>query len=96
MARNPRGVFEKVKGSGVWWIRYGDTDGRLRREKAGTKAVAIKLYRKRKQEASKAGSCRRTSGLRRPRSQNCSMLPSHTANATRRKEGRSATNADLS
>ena len=51
MAKNPRGVFEKVNGSGVWWIRYRDTDGRLRREKAGTKAVAIKLYTKRKQEA---------------------------------------------
>jgi hypothetical protein len=49
MANNPRGVFEKVNGSGVWWIRYRDTDGRLRREKAGTKAVAIKLYIKRKQ-----------------------------------------------
>jgi integrase len=51
MAKNPRGVFERQKGSGVWWIRYRDTEGRLRREKAGTKAVAIKLYIKRKQEA---------------------------------------------
>lgn len=51
MEKNPRGVFEKVKGTGVWWIRYRDTEGRLRREKAGTKAVAIKLYTKRKQEA---------------------------------------------
>jgi len=51
MAKNPKGVFEKVAGSGVWWIRYRDADRRLRREKAGTKAVAIKLYIKRKQEA---------------------------------------------
>jgi integrase len=51
MARNPRGVFEKVKGSGSWWVRYRDADGRLRREKAGRKAVAMKLYTKRKQEA---------------------------------------------
>jgi hypothetical protein len=51
MEKNPRGVFERKKGSGVWWIRYRDTDGRLRREKSGTKAVAIKLYIKRKQEA---------------------------------------------
>jgi integrase len=50
MATNPRGVFEKVKGSGVWWIRYYDADGCKRREKAGTKAVAIKLYIKRKQQ----------------------------------------------
>ena len=51
MANNPRGVFEKVNGSGVWWIRYHDATGRLRRERAGTKSVAIKLYIKRKQEA---------------------------------------------
>ena len=51
MANRSRGVFEKEKGSGVWWIRYRDADGRLRREKAGTKAVALKLYIKRKQEA---------------------------------------------
>jgi len=46
-----RGVYEKVKGSGQWWIRYADASGKYRREKAGTKAVAIKLYTKRKQEA---------------------------------------------
>lgn len=33
--RNPRGVFEKVPGSGEWWIRYVDATGRYRREKAG-------------------------------------------------------------
>lgn len=46
-----RGVFEKAPGSGVWWIRYRDGEGRFRREKAGTKATAIKLYTKRKQQA---------------------------------------------
>jgi hypothetical protein len=46
-----RGVFEKVPGSGAWWIRYADTMGRLRREKAGTKSAALTLYRKRKTEA---------------------------------------------
>jgi integrase len=51
MANNPRGAFEKVKGSGVWWIRYWDADGGKRRERAGTKSVAMKLYIKRKQEA---------------------------------------------
>lgn len=51
MAKNPRGVFEKVKGSGEWWICYHDADGRRRREKAGTKAVALRLYIKRKQQA---------------------------------------------
>jgi len=49
--RNPRGVFEKVPGSGEWWIRHVDAQGRYRREKAGTKGAAIDLYRKRKQQA---------------------------------------------
>ena len=45
-----RGIFEKVPGSGEWWICYHDQTGRRRREKAGTKSVAIQLYRKRKQQ----------------------------------------------
>jgi hypothetical protein len=45
-----RGVFEKEPGSGIWWVRYLDQFGKKRREKAGTKSVAIKLYRKRKQQ----------------------------------------------
>ena len=49
--RNPRGVYEKVPGSGVWWICYFDSQGRKRREVAGTKSNAIDLYRKRKTEA---------------------------------------------
>lgn len=51
MSRQARGVFEKIPGSGEWWIRYADASGKLRREKAGSKAVAIKLYAKRKLEA---------------------------------------------
>lgn len=46
-----RGIFEKLAGPGVWWTRYVDAAGRLRREKAGTKSAAILLYRKRKQQA---------------------------------------------
>jgi len=46
-----RGVFEKVPGSGEWWIRYTDAQGRYRREKAGTKGAAISLYQKRKTDA---------------------------------------------
>ena len=49
--KNPRGVYEKDRGSGVWWIRYADTTGRIRREKAGTKSTALVLYRKRKTES---------------------------------------------
>ena len=46
-----RGIYEREKGSEVWWIRYSDCTGRIRREKAGTKSAAITLYRKRKTEA---------------------------------------------
>lgn len=46
-----RGIFEKVPGSGVWWIRYVDAQGRYRREKAGTWSNADKLLTKRKHEA---------------------------------------------
>jgi integrase len=49
--RNPRGLFEEVPGSGVWTIRYADATGHIRREKAGTKGMALKLYQKRKTEA---------------------------------------------
>ena len=46
-----RGIFEKITGSGEWWIRYVDAQGRYRREKAGTKSAALMFYRKRKTEA---------------------------------------------
>jgi integrase len=45
-----RGIFEKVHGSGIWWVRYALANGKIRREKAGTKSAAISLYRKRKTE----------------------------------------------
>lgn len=46
--RGDRGVFEKVKGSGAWWICYFDATGHRRREKAGSKSSARKLYQIRK------------------------------------------------
>jgi site-specific recombinase XerD len=46
-----RGVYEKAPGSGIWWVRYADAMGRIRREKAGTKSSALTLYRKRKTES---------------------------------------------
>lgn len=49
--RNPRGVYERIPGSGVYWIRWHDGEGRRHREKAGTKSAAITLYRKRKQHS---------------------------------------------
>jgi site-specific recombinase XerD len=51
MSKKIRGVFEKVPGSGVWWVQYFDAQGRRRREKAGLKGAAGILYRKRKTEA---------------------------------------------
>jgi len=45
-----RGVFERPKGSGVWWVRYHDESGREHREKIGPKALAKKVYAKRKTE----------------------------------------------
>lgn len=45
-----RGIFEKEPGSGIWWIRYADASGKIRREKVGNKGAALMLYRKRKTE----------------------------------------------
>ncbi len=48
--RRSRGVFERPPGSGVWWIRYADENGRIHREAVGRKALALKAYQKRKNE----------------------------------------------
>jgi site-specific recombinase XerD len=45
-----RGVFEKVPGSGIWWIQYFDAAGRRPREKAGRRSDAVDLLAKRKTE----------------------------------------------
>lgn len=45
-----RGIFEKVPGSGLWWIRYFDAESQKHREKVGRKSDAIALYQKRKSE----------------------------------------------
>ncbi|NIO20521.1 MAG: tyrosine-type recombinase/integrase [Candidatus Aenigmarchaeota archaeon] len=45
-----RGVFERPKGSGIWWIRYTDQFGKLHREKVGPKSLALSAYQKRKTE----------------------------------------------
>jgi integrase len=50
-AKKVRGIYEKEPGSDVWWIRYADSSGRIRREKAGTHGAASDLYMKRKTEA---------------------------------------------
>jgi len=43
-----RGVYERDKGSGVWWIRWTDAGGTKRREKVGRKGAAIDLLSIRK------------------------------------------------
>jgi integrase len=45
-----RGIFEKVKGSGVYWIRWTDHKGQLHREKGGRKSDSIRLLEKRRTE----------------------------------------------
>lgn len=45
-----RGIYEKIQGSGIWWIHWHDAQGRRHREKAGMRSTAIALYRKRKTE----------------------------------------------
>jgi integrase len=47
IAKKERGLFEKVPGSGIWWIRY-EIAGIERREKVGRRGDAIKLYAMRK------------------------------------------------
>jgi integrase len=47
--KNPRGIFERPKGSGIWWVRYR-VRGRLYREKVGAMQRALDLYAKRKGE----------------------------------------------
>jgi hypothetical protein len=49
--KNPRGVFEKPPGSGIFWINYFDASRVRRRERIGTKSNAIKMYQHRKNQA---------------------------------------------
>ena len=48
--KRQRGVFERTPGSGVWWIRFADADGKIRYEKIGAYSVAVKAYAKRKSQ----------------------------------------------
>jgi integrase len=45
-----KGVYERKTGSSVWWIRWTDHQGKLRREKVGRRSDAITLLAKRKTE----------------------------------------------
>jgi hypothetical protein len=47
VVRKERGVFEKVPGADIWWIRFKDA-GVEHREKVGRRRDAIKLDKIRK------------------------------------------------
>ncbi len=49
-AKAIRGVWERIPGSNVWWVRFRDAHGKLRREKVGRKADAVDLLNKRRNE----------------------------------------------
>ena len=49
-----RGLFERPKRSGTWWIRYIDAIGHEHRERVGAKGLARRLYEKRKTEIREA------------------------------------------
>ena len=55
--KNPRGVFERPPGSGVWWVNYY-VRGQQHREKVGRKSDAIALYQKRKADTRRVGTGR--------------------------------------
>jgi integrase len=50
VAKKQRGVFERPKGSGVWWICYFDQFGGKHREKVGLRSMALNVYQQRKTE----------------------------------------------
>lgn len=45
-----RGLFQRPPGSGIWWIRWADSQGKEHREKIGQKAAAKAVYERRKTE----------------------------------------------
>lgn len=45
-----RGVYEKVPGTGIWWTRWTDSEGKLHRELAGTIGNARKRIAERRAE----------------------------------------------
>ena len=52
MPRRPKqekhkGVFEKAKGSGIWWIRYTNEQGKRVTSKVGTFSAAVRVYEQR-------------------------------------------------
>src|SRR2546426_68771 len=50
IVKKKRGIFERPKGSGVWWICYYDQFGTKHREKVGLRSAAVNQYQRRKVE----------------------------------------------
>src|SRR5690348_6459632 len=48
--KKTRGVFERIRGSGVYWIRYANAEGIIRYEKVGNYDLAVSAYMLRKTE----------------------------------------------
>ena len=40
------GVYEKIPGSGVWYVRWRDASGADRKKKIGGRAEAVKAYKR--------------------------------------------------
>lgn len=45
------GVYERPKGSGVWWINYHDAEGKRHRKRIGDRVAANEAQRKYRKEA---------------------------------------------
>lgn len=62
-----RGLWERDPGSGVWWIRYRDSEGKLRRKKVGGKKaaeMALNTARSKRQEGTALPSNLRNRGIK--------------------------------
>lgn len=49
-AAKQRGIFERPRGSGIWWVDYRDTNKQRHREKVGRRKEAIVAYEARKRQ----------------------------------------------
>jgi hypothetical protein len=49
-----RGVFERSKGSGAWWIRWACTEGHLHRKQIGPQGLAKQEHGAQRKEVEKA------------------------------------------
>lgn len=49
--RKNRGVYERVPGSGIWYVEIFDEFGKRHRIKVGSKSLAIKVQRRKRNEA---------------------------------------------